>query len=47
MSPRPRKVSKDPLKDLMELSETISVGLSAEELKKKSDEERLKGFLQS
>jgi AbrB family looped-hinge helix DNA binding protein len=38
------KVSKDPLRDLVDLSKTISIGLSAEELKKKSDEERLKEF---
>ena len=35
------KVS-DPLHDLTELSQTISIGLSAEELKKKADEERLR-----
>lgn len=40
-----RKVSGDPLQDLTELSETISIGLSAEEFKKKADEERLKEFL--
>jgi len=40
-----RKVSENPLQDLTELSETISIGLSAEELKKKADEERLKEFL--
>jgi AbrB family looped-hinge helix DNA binding protein len=40
-----RKVSENPLQDLIELSETISIGLSAEELKRKVDEERLKGFL--
>jgi AbrB family looped-hinge helix DNA binding protein len=39
------KVSEDPLQDLTELSKTISIGLSAEELKKKADEERLKQFL--
>ncbi len=39
------KVSEDPLKDLTVLSKTISIGLSAEELKKKADEERLKQFL--
>lgn len=39
-----RKVSDNPLKDLKELSETISIGLSAEELKNKADEERLKEF---
>jgi len=41
------KVSKDPLQDLTELSRTISIGLSAEELKKKADEERLKQFLET
>lgn len=40
-----RRVSEDPLQDLTELSKTISIGLSAEELKKKADEERLKQFL--
>ena len=40
-----RKVSGDPLQDLTELSKVISIGLSAEELKKKTDEERLKQFL--
>ena len=39
------KVSKDPLQDLTELSKTISIGLSAEALKKEADEERLKRFL--
>jgi len=39
------KVSEDPLKDLTELAETVSIGLSAEELKKRTDEERLKQFL--
>ncbi|MCJ7718920.1 AbrB/MazE/SpoVT family DNA-binding domain-containing protein [Candidatus Bathyarchaeota archaeon] len=39
------KVSEDPLQDLTELSKTISIGLSAEELKKKAGEERLKQFL--
>jgi len=40
-----RKVSDDPLQDLTELSEKISIGLSAEELKEKANEERLKEFL--
>ncbi len=40
-----RKVSEDPLKDLTELSKTISIGLSAQELKKKADEERIKRFI--
>jgi len=44
---RLRKVSKDPLQDLIKLSEGISIGLSAEELKKKADEERLKDFLKA
>lgn len=39
------KVCEDPLRDLTELSKTISIGLSAEELKKKADGERLKEFL--
>lgn len=47
LSLRFRKVSKDPLQDLIKLSETISIGLSAEELKKKADEERLKEFLKT
>jgi AbrB family looped-hinge helix DNA binding protein len=41
------KVSEDPIQDLTELSKTISIGLSAEELKKKTDEERLKRFLKT
>lgn len=41
----PRKVSKDPLQDLIKLSETTHIGLSAEELKKKADENRMKDFL--
>lgn len=41
------KVSEDPIHDLTELSKTISIGLSAEELKKKTDEERLKQFLKA
>jgi AbrB family looped-hinge helix DNA binding protein len=39
------KVPKDPVKHLIELSRAVSIGLSAEELKKKADEERLKDFL--
>ena len=39
------KVPEDPLKDLAQLSETISIGLSAKELKKKADEERIRGRL--
>lgn len=38
------KVSEDPVQDLIELSKTISIGLSAEELKKRADEELLKKF---
>ena len=41
------KVPKDPIKHLIELSESVSTGLSAEELKKKADEERLKQFLET
>ena len=41
------KVSEDPLEDLIELSKTISIGLSAEQLKKRADEERLKQFLRT
>lgn len=41
------KVSENPIQDLIELSKTISIGLSAEELKKKADEERLKQFLRT
>ena len=41
------KVPKDPIKHLIELSESVSIGLSAEELKKKADEERLKQFLET
>lgn len=40
-----RKVSGDPLRDLIELSKTVSIGLSAKELKRRADEERLKQFL--
>ena len=41
------KVPKDPIKHLIELSKLISIELSAEELKKKADEERLKQFLET
>jgi AbrB family looped-hinge helix DNA binding protein len=41
------KVSEDPIRDLAEVSKTISIGVSAEELKKKTDEERLKQFLKT
>jgi len=41
------RVSEDPLQDLTELSKTISIGLSAEDLKKKADEERLRQFLRT
>jgi AbrB family looped-hinge helix DNA binding protein len=42
---RLHKVSEDPLHDLIEVSKWTSIGLSAEELKKKADEERVKQFL--
>ncbi len=42
---RLHKVSEDPLHDLIEVSKETSIGLSAEELKKKADEERMKQFL--
>jgi AbrB family looped-hinge helix DNA binding protein len=42
---RLHKVSEDPLHDLIEVSKGTSIGLSAEELKKKADEERVKQFL--
>jgi len=45
LSIRLHKVSDDPLQNLSQLSNTISIGLSAEELKKRGDEERLKQFL--
>lgn len=45
MSLRISKVSEDPLQDLIELSKDVSIGLSAEELKRKADEERVKEFL--
>lgn len=35
------KVPDDPLEDLAQISESTSIGLSAEELKRRSDEERL------
>jgi AbrB family looped-hinge helix DNA binding protein len=38
------KASRDPIKHLIETSKTISIGLSAEKLKQKADEERLKQF---
>ena len=38
------KVSKDPLKHLTETSKKISIGLSAEKLKQRADEERIKQF---
>ena len=41
------KVPKDLIKHLIELSKLISIELSAEELKKKADEERLKQFLET
>ena len=36
------KAPEDPLEDLARLAETISIGLSARELKKRADEERLR-----
>jgi AbrB family looped-hinge helix DNA binding protein len=36
------KVPEDPLQDLVELSKSVSIGLSAKQLKSKADEERLK-----
>ena len=47
MSLHLHKASEDPLADLTALSQEISIGLSAEQLKKKSEEERLKHFLQT
>jgi AbrB family looped-hinge helix DNA binding protein len=41
------KVSEDPVQDLTDLSKTISIGLSAEQLKKMADEERLKQYLKT
>jgi len=41
------KVNEDPLEDLTHLSETISIGLSAKELKEKADEERLRTFIKT
>jgi AbrB family looped-hinge helix DNA binding protein len=37
------KAPEDPLEDLAQLSETISIGLSAKELKERADKERIKG----
>ena len=39
------KVPEDPLQDLVELSKSVSIGLSAKQLKMKADEERLKTYL--
>ena len=39
---RLHKVSEDPLHDLIEVSKGTSIGLSAEELKKKADKERMR-----
>jgi len=36
--------SKNPLEDLKQIAQRISIGLSAKELKQLSDEERLKTF---
>lgn len=41
------KVPEDPLEDLVHLSETTSIGLSAKELKEKADEERLRMFIKT
>ena len=41
------KVPEDPLEDLSNLSETISIGLSEKELKERADEERLGVFLKT
>lgn len=38
------KVSKDPIKHLTETSKKIAIGLSAEKLKQRADEERIKEF---
>lgn len=45
VSMRLRKAPGDPLQDLVGLSKSISIGLSAEELKGRADEERLRRFL--
>lgn len=42
---RIRETPEDPLEDLNRLAERISIGLSAQELKRLSDEERLKEFI--
>jgi AbrB family looped-hinge helix DNA binding protein len=42
---RIRETPEDPLEDLNGLAERISIGLSAQELKRLSDEERLKEFI--
>ena len=41
------KLSENPIQDLIELSKTTTIGLSAEELKKKADQERIKHFLRT
>jgi AbrB family looped-hinge helix DNA binding protein len=41
------KAVKDPLQDLIELSKEISIGMTAEEMKKFSEEERFKHYLQT
>jgi AbrB family looped-hinge helix DNA binding protein len=41
------KTPEDPLEDLAQLSETISIGLSAQELKGRAEEERLRAFLRT
>jgi len=42
---RIRETPEDPVEDLHGLAERISIGLSAQELKRLSDEERLKDFI--
>lgn len=39
------KTPEDPLEDLAQLSEIISIGLSAKELKERADEERVRDRL--
>jgi len=41
------KAPEDPLEDLAQLSEVISIGLSAKELKERADEERLRAFIET
>jgi hypothetical protein len=44
---RAKRYSKNPLEDLKQIAQRISIGLSAKELKKLSEEERLKDYLKS